>query len=1058
MPGISKTALNLFSVNDSCTDRKDVDLAPANAGLSGYWEIQVDPPELYWSNEMRQIYGLSRDIDISLDTAISACHPDDQNKARDHFSRAIDNGENFQIDLRVPDLNGKVRHIRSTGFARKSPDGHATHVSGFCQDISAEIETRETLVRSEAIFASFVEQSPSAILIKAPDGRYQMANSKWHEWFNPDNLAIEGMTVADFVKSDMADLISHQDLQVADKKDDVESRHILPISNGQNLNILTQKFPILDDSKNVIGIGSINTDISELTKAEAIQDRLFEALDAISDGYVFYDSERRFLHCNRRYREFYQRIDDVLVPGNSLDSITRTSAERIRNAIGIEDIDAWVEQRLTEFEDGAEGQTRTLLDGRILLCSDSRSADGGYVGTRTDITDLKRAEAVLQESEQRFQMLFDTAVVSIWDEDFSFVIAELELLRANGVVDIDQYLRGNLEEAFRLAGLVKINAVNDATLPLYGVASKSEFIDRLNEIMNEETIFVFIGVLNAIWHKEEEYKTEATHLTFDGREITIAMSFPIPETPSEWQHVPVCIFDITDQKKAEDDLREYQITLALKVEERTRDLRASEEKLRDLIDGSLQGIVVQTGLKIMFVNDTLAEMFGYTHDELMNIGNIQDLCAPGEVERLDRYQRLRRDGGEVPDYYEFEGQKKDGSRVWVLNRVRKVNWDGQNSVQSTIVDITERKEAEEALAKSERMYRSILETSPIGMGITNARTGAAKFVNDAHLKLMGINREAFLKTRGGDFWYDIKDRYEFVKMYAETGRAEGIIRQKRVDGTPFWAVQRWEQSPLDKGDVLFWTYDISELKNTRDEMEKARDEATRASKAKSDFLSSMSHELRTPLNAILGFGQLLQTSPDDPLSSDHQDSADRIMTGGLHLLNLVNDVLDLAKIESGAMTVAITDFSPLEVLENCLHFIASSARDRNITVTSDVSETAQSLIRADSVRLKQVFLNLLSNAVKYNREGGTVTVTCEQTDAAMLRFSISDTGEGISANDQLQLFQPFNRLAAEHSEIEGTGIGLTITRELLGLMGGEVGMRSTVGEGSTFWFDIPLEV
>jgi PAS domain S-box-containing protein len=652
--------------------------------------------------------------------------------------------------------------------------------------------------------------------------------------------------------------------------------------------------------------------------------------------------------------------------------------------------------------------------------------------------------------------LFDTAIVSIWDEDFSDVIKELDVLRLNGIEDLDTYLRQNLDEAYRLASLVIINDVNDATLTLYGVASKPEFIDRLVEIMTDETIYVFIGVLNAIWNGDTEYKTEASHKTFDGREVTIFMSFPIPTSDTEWQHVPVCIFDITDQKKAEIQLREHQEILESMVEERTQELQSSESKLRDLIDGSLQGIVVQTELKIVFINDTLAEIFGYTVDEMMNIRSIQDLCAPGEIARMDQYQKQRKSGGEAPGVYEFEGRKKDGSSIWLLNRVRTVTWDGEDAIQSTVVDITERKNADQALIESERLYRSILETSPIGMGITSARDGVAKFVNDAHLKLLGISREVFLTTPGMNFWYDIKDREAVGEAYNNTGRAEGIIQLKRNDGTPFWAVQRWEQSPLDENDVLFWTYDISDLKNTQIQLEKARDDAYQASQAKSDFLSSMSHELRTPLNSILGFGQLMQSDLDDPLSEDHQDSANRIVEGGQHLLNLVNDVLDLARIESGAMTVTIEDFSPFDVLEDCLFFMETSARDRGIRIINDVPADTIPAISADSVRLKQVLLNLLSNAIKYNSQDGTVTITCEETGDTMLRFSVTDTGAGISPENLHDLFKPFTRLGAERSEIEGTGIGLTITRELLELMNGEVGVDSTEGVGSTFWFDLPL--
>ncbi len=231
----------------------------------------------------------------------------------------------------------------------------------------------------------------------------------------------------------------------------------------------------------------------------------------------------------------------------------------------------------------------------------------------------------------------------------------------------------------------------------------------------------------------------------------------------------------------------------------------------------------------------------------------------------------------------------------------------------------------------------------------------------------------------------------------------------------------------------------------------ARNAANQANQAKSEFLANMSHELRTPLNAILGFGQLL--TYDAQLSEDHRDSVQEILKAGHHLLELINDVLDLAKVESGHIDLVLERVKVAPLVDECLSLVAPLATQGQITLSHTV--LSASVMWADRLRLKQALLNLISNAIKYNRVGGSVTIDVQLQGLQGLRLRVTDTGLGIAAEHHAQLFQPFNRLEAEHSEIQGTGIGLTITRQVVERMSGKVDFSSESGVGSIFWIDLP---
>lgn len=248
--------------------------------------------------------------------------------------------------------------------------------------------------------------------------------------------------------------------------------------------------------------------------------------------------------------------------------------------------------------------------------------------------------------------------------------------------------------------------------------------------------------------------------------------------------------------------------------------------------------------------------------------------------------------------------------------------------------------------------------------------------------------------------------------------------------------------------------DLEEMVHERTvDLEVARDEALTASRAKTEFLSSMSHELRTPLNAIIGFSQLLEM---EELEQYHMDSVSEIHKAGKHLLELINEVLDLAKIEAGKMTLKMGEVDVALVLSEVSMLASPIAERHEIVVDYDMDCDLQ--VQADLTRLKQVMINLVSNAIKYNSKRGRVEVLCS-LESGKVKISVTDTGPGISADQQEALFQPFNRLDAEGTNVEGTGIGLMITRQLVEMMDGEIGLDSKVGEGSTFWVLLqPVEV
>ncbi len=488
---------------------------------------------------------------------------------------------------------------------------------------------------------------------------------------------------------------------------------------------------------------------------------------------------------------------------------------------------------------------------------------------------------------------------------------------------------------------------------------------------------------------------------------------------------------------------------------------------------------------IQIFNVGAERMLGYTAADVLNRITPADISDPQEV--VARAEALSVElatpitpGFEalvfkasrgIEDIYELTYIRKDGSRFPAIVSVTALR-DADGKIIGYLLigtDNTARKQVEEEQKKldqrlrDQQFYTRSLIESNVDALITTDPSGIITDVNKQMEALTDCTRDELIGA-------------PFRNYFTDPGRAEAAIKRvlnekkitnyeltaRALDGketvVSYNATTFYDRDRKLRG-VFAAARDVTEskrldkaLQETNVELENARVVAEKANLAKSDFLSSMSHELRSPLNAILGFAQLMN-SESPPATPAQKASIDQILHAGWYLLELINEILDLAVIESGKLSLSEEPVSLSEVMLECQAMIEPQGQKRGIKLTFPQLDTPY-FVRADRTRLKQILINLLSNAIKYNKVDGEVAVDCMVSTPGRTRICVRDTGAGLSAEKLAQLFQPFNRLGRENSTEEGTGIGLVMSKRLIELMGGVIGVESTVGQGSVFWFEL----
>jgi PAS domain S-box-containing protein len=534
--------------------------------------------------------------------------------------------------------------------------------------------------------------------------------------------------------------------------------------------------------------------------------------------------------------------------------------------------------------------------------------------------------------------------------------------------------------------------------------------------------------------------------------------------------------DYEEHDVAQIQLIANELAKIMKQRNAEKALKASEEKYRKLFENVSEAIVVALDGVIKFPNPMASELSGYSKKELISKPFIE-LVHPEDQETVLKRHLQRIKGREVPASYPFRIIRKDGKTRWVEINVAKINWEEKSATLTLLTDVTKRREAENELKKHQEHlkelvakktaeladtreeFEQIFNLSVDMISIADLKKGFFTKINPAFNKTLGFSEDEILNKPILDFIHP-EDRAKTSKVIEDQlSRGDLILnfenRYLCKDGTYKWL--SWMSRPVPKQGITYSiARDITDLKKSEEELQEAKEAAEAANKAKSDFLASMSHELRTPLNSIIGFSEVLQEKYFGELNGKQAEYVADIRESGKHLLALINDILDLSKVEAGKMELELSKVNIKELLENSLDMFREKASKHEIGLNIRMAKDVKPLeIEADERKIKQIMFNLLSNAVKFTPDGGTITVEAKNKKEE-LTISVSDTGIGITPDHQEKIFEEFYQVRGGiKGKTAGTGLGLPLTRRLVEMHGGTIWVESEgKDKGSRFNFSL----
>lgn len=764
--------------------------------------------------------------------------------------------------------------------------------------------------------------------------------------------------------------------------------------------------PIPDEKGRTERILAVARDVTEARAAEEKFRALFEHS---SNAHIIFDDDR-IIDCNQSAVEMLRcqtkaemigKLVEHLAPERQADGTgTREKCVELWGlARGVGHFRfEWQARRLDGKEFPVEiALTPVRIDGREVL-----------MGVWTDLTDRKHAESALRESEERFQAFMDHSPTLCFIKDDAG-----RMLFVNRV----------MADAFGVKREEMIGKSDFDWLPLEAARAVVEY-DR------------WVIEANRAMQRVEVVTTA------DGRTHEwLIVKFPIV-SPSGRKFLGGVGVDIAERRRAE------------------RALKQRESAFRDLFDDAPVAYhEVDIEEKITRVNKTELALLGYTSSEMVGKPVSDFLLESG-----DRESTLKKPAGAVrgDEAYQCTFRRKDGSTIPVLVRDRVIR-DASGAVtglRSTMQDISALKMTEAELRGAEEKYRKIFENAIEGIFQT---TPDGRFLNAnpalASIHGYGSAEEliASVNNIGRQIYVDPKRRAEFRSLVDSSGSiAEFESQIYRKDGSVIWISEHARAIRDESGKVLYYEGAVEDRTARREAdraMAEARDTALESARTKSEFLANMSHEIRTPMNGIIGMtGLLLETE----LSNRQRDFARTISDSADALMKIINEILDFSKIEAGMLEFEEIDFDIHDVAESVVDLFAARAVSKGVEVGSLVCQDVPVALRGDPGRLRQVFSNLVGNAVKFTERGEVFVCVELEEDAGqevVLRMSVSDTGIGVTPEQQARLFQAFVQAdGGTTRKYGGTGLGLAISKRLVGQMGGEIGVHSEAGRGSMFWF------